>query len=474
MADVHFSNPVDKLHLTVGSLPLVLDTSGTYLQVFTKGVQGRLDPQAAEVIVALGGEEPPWLRPVESLMCVHRHFPGDEAALVSAAEAIGAKEARRAQIARQSESDPVLIGLAAFGQKQVATNPCLDARMWTLLRYHRISEVSRQALDIANVLPPRLALFPDPETRMRVANNPECPPGMLAMLSLDSSSEQIRVAAARNTACPQDALGQLSRDENVGVRHAVAANASTNQKLLARLLVDRYAHVRVAAVTNPSLPPKAAARRIGIDATPTVHIALASRVDLSPRALSWLERYSRGDKQHTYAAVRRRLRQNPTCPDYLMKRLDYIDRRISASRPRKEVRLDFILGVPVAICGLPFVALLILAAVGDAQTGNTLGCLIRGGCAVAVGWLTVYVVRRLWRLHAPPTGAYFVPPRRRQAMALVALCGFALPIFVAAGLAVGGVDAGPVVPVAWAVWVTVIIVQNRLNRRRWPRPERPK
>ena len=103
--------------------------------------------------MALGGQEPPWLRPVEALICVHHYFPGDQEVLFAAAEAIGAKNVRRSQIARESDSAPILIALAAFGQKQVATNPLLDENTWTLLRFHRDPEVSRQALELAHVLP---------------------------------------------------------------------------------------------------------------------------------------------------------------------------------------------------------------------------------------------------------------------------------------------------------------------------------
>ena len=263
----------------------------------------------------------------------------------------------------------------------------------------------------------------------------------------------------------------MSRDENSQVRYAVASNAAVSLDSLAHLLVDQYAHIRVAAVTNPSLPPKAAARRIWIDPTPSVHVALASRVDLRPRALSWLERYSRGDDPQTYAAVRWRLRQNPACPDYLKKRLDYIDSRIAAHQATKPAwfhRLEVVVGLPVAVCGFPFAVLFFFAAIGDANVSDISGALIRGVTAVAVGWLSVFIVQRLWRRHAPPTGAYFVPPRKKQAMVLIAMFGFAIPIFALAGFAVGNVDAGPFVPIVWAIWVIALIAHNRLYRRRWP------
>jgi len=447
VTDLHSPDSLGRLRLTVGSLPLVLDISGSVLQVYSKDGGVRYDPQGAEVIMALGGEEPEWLPVVEALMCVHHYFPEEAEALVDAGNAIGRSNSSRSQIARESQSVPVLIGLAAYGQKQVAVNPLLDERMWTLLRHHRNETVTREVLAFTNVLPPQLALYPDPETRIRVANNPECPPGTLSMLSLDGSSERIRLAVARNVNAPKEALHQLSGDEDANVRRAVASNRSVSRGTLDDLLRDRYAHVRVAAISNPELPRRAAAARV-VDPTPTVHIALASRSDMRSQDLIRIEKFSRRDPPRFYAQVRQRLRQHPECPPRLEERLDKIDKRIAASSQRQARRLDrveLVFTLPVVIIAAGVSGVLIVFAIVAAAKGRFGEFAGLGAIGVLGAAATLVLIRRLLHRFPPSSGTYWQPPRPQDVNLLLVLLEIGI-VFTVIGLANNGYGKSPLVP----------------------------
>ena len=166
-----------RLRTVIGSEVLYLDTSEAELELFTKTGQ-RLDPTSAEVILALGGDEPKWLRVVEALGAVHRIYPHDQEALLDAAEAIGQKKSSMVVTARDSRHYAELVALAEMGVHQVATNPLVDSLIWGLLMGDRDPGVCKRALVAANVLPPSLADYPDPQARIRVARNPLCPSPM--------------------------------------------------------------------------------------------------------------------------------------------------------------------------------------------------------------------------------------------------------------------------------------------------------
>ena len=167
----------------------------------------------------------------------------------------------------------------------------------------------------------------------------------------------VQAAAAANTNTPTSAQLELGLHNDVRVRQAIAANTSAPRVVIDALLKDRIANVRSAAVTNPVLSARLAAERIWIDPTPAVHLALASRVDLSAGALSWVERYARRDKPQTYALVRGRIRQHPACPTNLEARLDKIERRLASlskttDSPESEIRSDVVFVFPLVLAAI--------------------------------------------------------------------------------------------------------------------------
>ena len=116
----------------IGSEVFYLETAGNELEVFTKAGQ-HLDSTAAEVILALGGDEPRWLRTVEALSAVHRIAPHNEQALLDAAAVISQKKSSMVVAARDSRHYAELVALAEMGVHQVATNRLIDPLIWGLL-----------------------------------------------------------------------------------------------------------------------------------------------------------------------------------------------------------------------------------------------------------------------------------------------------------------------------------------------------
>jgi len=339
-----------------GGRSLVLTVDAGILTVRTKAGE-LLDPKAAEVIMALGGEEPKWLHLVEALQVVNASYPGSQFALVEAAEVVGRNPAVRGQLAKTSSNRVVLLALAAIGQAQVACNPYLDAAEWDLLLNHRDSSVQAKAWSLARVLPPSLADHVDENTRIRVAQNPDCPPKVLARLGRDKNAK-VLMAAGANPSTPVKTLRRLARTpRQTFIRRSVAVNPSTPRWTLVRLVRDLQPVVRAAVVTNPSLPTQYARNRVG-DASGTVRYAVAQRTDLGPHALSWLERFARRDGSRQYALTRKRLEYNPSCPPYLRKRLNQIDDQLhQATEPRrplsKRTRAAIVFGaLPASILGL--------------------------------------------------------------------------------------------------------------------------
>jgi hypothetical protein len=423
-SDVISDASARRLRTVIGSDVFYLDTSETELEVFTKSAQ-RLDATSAEVILALGGDEPTWLRVVEALSAVHRIYPHDQQALLDAAAAIGQKKSSMVISARDSRNYAELVALAEMGVHQVAINPLLDPLIWRVLMDDRDTAVRKRALSAANVLPPSLADYPDPQTRIRVARNPLCPARCLESLASDADSS-VQVAAAANANTPVSSQMELGAHTDVRVRQAVASNSSVPREVIDVLLKDRQASVRSAAVTNPALSARLAAERVWIDPTPAVHLALASRVDLSPRSLSWVERYARRDKPQTYTLVRSRLRQHPACPTRLEARLDKIERRL-ASRPKPRtsqnpnVRTDVVLFFPLALTAI--IAGGVMTALG--LDGLFKAVWVKGWLLLLIGLILVVVGARTlrWLYARRPgwNGAYWAPPRRREVTRLAAV-----------------------------------------------------
>ena len=95
----------------------------------------------------------------------------------------------------------------------------------------------------------------------------------------------MRAAVARNPRAPTGTLLNLAQDkDNVWVRAGVAANPSCPPEAYRKLMWDRQASVRNALLVNPTVPRKVVARQIFHDPTAAVHVALASRADLTPPA----------------------------------------------------------------------------------------------------------------------------------------------------------------------------------------------
>ena len=88
------------------------------------------------------------------------------------------------------------------------------------------------------------------------------------------------------------------------------------------------------------MPGNLVKRRIWIDPTPTVHVALGSRMDLPARSLSWLERYSRSDPLIQYRQVCRRISDHPNRSEKLGDRVANILSRLDAMSNDQIERLD--------------------------------------------------------------------------------------------------------------------------------------
>jgi hypothetical protein len=292
-----------------------------------------LNPSSAQVLLSLGGQEPEWLAPVEALTEAFRVPPhGSPADAVSAAaNALSQNQGRRAEIARTTEDEAVLAALAAIGTTQVGQNPYCKPRAWELLMNSRDPSTRQKALRTNEVLPPLLWQYPDPNTRIRVARNIECPAAILAELAKHNpDAPQVRAAVASNTGTPDVVLRELALDSDMSVRRAVGSNLKCPLGSFSRLSQDRFAPVRVSVISNPSIPTNLIARRIRIDPTPSVHVALASRVDLSARSLGWLERYSRSDPVAQYRLVCSRISDHPRCTAKMARHITKVESRLNA------------------------------------------------------------------------------------------------------------------------------------------------
>jgi hypothetical protein len=302
----------------------------------------QLDPSSADVLMTLGGEEPEWLTTVEALQEACRSAKGNSPESVQeAAEALGLDATRRAEVARTTTKPPVLAALATVGVTQVGANFQCTPRAWELLLQSRSPSVRRQAYQSNEVLSPYLWDYPDANTRIRVARNPECPPEILnALANHNPDSPPVRAAVGSNVKTPDRALRALSADPDMSVRRCVAANPNCPLSSFAALAKDRFAPVRVSLLSNPEMPGSLVRRRIWIDPTPAVHVALGSRTDLPTRSLSWLERYSRSDPIIQYRQVCRRIADHPNRSEKIQNRVHRILARLDALSSDQIEQLD--------------------------------------------------------------------------------------------------------------------------------------
>jgi hypothetical protein len=306
------------------------------LQVFN-GEGGRLDPTAAKVIVALGGVEPVWYSVAYSLVTAYAAFQERGLEGVNAcAAALVLADAERAKLARAVEDKEVLRALGAYGEIYVGVNPCCDQTSWDLVVNHRDPDVKKSAYARLEVLSPSLAMYPDDETKLRVARNLLCSPETLVGLATEAPT--VRQAVAANPHTPTDVLEYLSHDESWTVRRSVAANPRCPESRLNALLRDQQAQVRVAVMNNSAVSWRRIAPLVLSDPTPVVHAAAASRSDLSIGQMKLLERYSRSDPLNNYKLVCSRLDANPLCPDRLrqsmQRKLDLIAKNTQDMNPR--------------------------------------------------------------------------------------------------------------------------------------------
>jgi hypothetical protein len=335
---------------------------------------GRLDPVAAEVLLALGGTEPAWYSVGNALVAAYKDAGGrGKDAIAAAAEALGLGVGRRAELARTTDDRAVLVALAAYGNIEVGANPLCDRTAWDLVLKHRDPDIRRKALASNEQLPPALSNHPDLETRVRVARNWQCSVEVLEKLS--DQEPRVRAAVAANPSTTHSTLKRLARDENTFVRRAIASSPKCPRSCITPLLHDRFADVRAAAVMNPEVSRRRVAARIISDPTPAVHVAIAARTDLKPGDLSRLERFSRHDPLPQYKLVCSRLSQHPSCSPSLKRRIEGIEKRIAAltaeeiaRREEKRVRQGK-KPCPRAILGMTLAISTIAATVGFVAAG---------------------------------------------------------------------------------------------------------
>ena len=167
-----------------------------------------LSPTSARVLMSLGGAEPPWFQVVEAIFEAFRtSITGGEAGVRAAVDALERSKTRRAELARITRDRSALTALAVVGTTQVGANPLCDPHAWQLIMSNPDADVRRLALRNNDVLPATLWEFPDEETRIRVARNPDCPDSILAKLALLEAP--VRSAVASNVHVSPDLLAKL-------------------------------------------------------------------------------------------------------------------------------------------------------------------------------------------------------------------------------------------------------------------------
>jgi hypothetical protein len=445
-----------------------------------------LSPTSAKVLMSLGGAEPPWFQVVEAIFETFRtSITGGEAGVRAAVDALERSKTRRAELARTTRDRSALTALAAVGTTQVGANPLCDPHVWQLIMGNPDSDLRQRALRNNEVLPATLWDFPDEQTRLRVARNPDCPDSILAKLALQEA--QVRGAVASNVHVSPELLTTLTRDDDMAVRRAVAASARCPVSCFKRLARDHFAVVRIAIVTNPEMPVRRVAARIWQDPTPTVHVALASRTDLSPRSLSWLERYSRSDPIAQYRLVCANLSANTTSSPELERRLGEIEERLAALSAADIARIEQarkpeggVKGIrPWVILGLIFgmvaVAALVVGLVEGVihmTEGDSVGGVgwVVGGVAIGAGSAVLAVIT----YGGGGTRGFQAPPRPRVLVGPLVVLGLLSISVIAKTLAGAFHGVGPVFGqttvtvfvLAIFGWRLVRSVFRRASRRR--------
>jgi hypothetical protein len=354
-----------------------LAVDGDRVTVARKGEP--LDPAAADVLMALGGAEPPWLRVVEGLGAMRR-LGADPAALAAACDLLSRKPGVRAREA-SGTADPVLLaGLAAAGEADAARNPLCTPLVWDLLAGHRDERVRAKVRRIAATLPPALAGHPDPDVRARVARAGDAPPRVLAALARDPSIDVLKEVAA-NAATPPEALRMLAWLPFGTLDDRLAANPATPPDALRRIVAHGLPASRLAAATNPALPRRALLRLLMSPPGP-VHVQLAQRGDAGPWLLSLLEWCARG-RGASYRMTLWRLRHHPNASARLRRRAERVERWWQPNRPAMPVWYRPAVIVLVAALALDVVA--VGAAPGPAALAAALA--VGSGLAALLWWL---------------------------------------------------------------------------------------
>jgi hypothetical protein len=444
-----------RLRVLSAGRPLTVEVLGDHVQV--SGGGRVLDPAAADVLMALGGAEPDWLRVVEGLEAVHRRGYGSEDGLQRAADVLGRKASERARLAKTTSDELVLVALAAGGQAQVAANPACTIETWDLVASHRSDSVRTKAREHGFVLPPALAAHPDLDVKTRVARNPACPSDTLAQLAT-VPADGLQAAVASNPNTEPAVLERIGRAWDSPVNQHVAGNPRTPVKTLRSLAARPDAAVRARVAANPAYPPRLA-RRMVWDTNGRVRFQLAGRTDLSGRALTWVERYARRDGAQQYRMTRWRLTHNPTSPPELLRHLAAIDAFVNEVRPPPPT-VTFWTGVWVLVLLVSplFLALLAVQSVAVLGVPASPLVVVVVGLAVAPCWM--WAIRRLRVKYPPRPYLRPAPPTPRmiaKSLALLALIGMAV-VAMASG------DLAPIVGAA--VWATVIAGQARRRATR--------
>jgi hypothetical protein len=317
------------VRLTSAGRQLLVSALDGKLEVRT-GKGEPLDPATADVVIALGGSEPQWLRVVEGLQAAYERGRCRLEDLAPAADALGRRAAERPAIARTTDDPLVLLAFAGAGEHRVAVNPHCTNELWDLLVGHRDPDVVAKTQRVAEILPPQMAFHPDDGVRARVARNPDCPPDLLRELAKLGGRFALQ-AVASNPHTPADALLELSASE-IDVQRVVARNLATPPVALRRLARHDDVGVRSAVARNPSTPLRRTYVMM-ICRDGAVHSALAQRADIGPRCLSWIERYARRANSWQYRSTRWLIAQHPAATPKLQRRLDRIAIGRDAQKP---------------------------------------------------------------------------------------------------------------------------------------------
>lgn len=362
--------------------PVVLGWDG---RLRVTDLDGRpLERAAAEVLMALGGQEPAWLALVEALLTVESAYPGNWEELRVAAEAMTGDPARRAQMARTTPEPAILLGLAALGEPQVVKNPGLTSREWDALMAHRKAGVAVRARNIADVLPVAMADHPDPEARVRVARNPLCSTVLLSHLA-DDPADAVRRAVAANPNTKRSTLRRMLRDKRNQPRvwEAIATNKNIPRLGLEKCLRLGPDRAREAAVANPRLPDWRVATLV-LSRWSATRRALAGRPDARPGQLSWVEAFSRRDQPSKQNLIRARVISHPNVPGAVKARSEQLNAYMKS--PDVAISPWLRLAPPS-----PFEALILFIALGllatTVVTLNNIGaglfaCLLAGAVAI--------------------------------------------------------------------------------------------